>query len=156
MGDEFAGRRTKCAACGVALTVPAAAATDDFEAAEGPPKSGPVKATLIADGEPPRQRRKKKKKYDGMTRDEERDTVEAMNASMGRQVRFLRSVAFLGGGLVTLAVLAVAFLALQDMPVLLAIIMGGWTGLAILATGVGVACAVARGALGLLNSYVES
>ena len=155
MGDEFAGRRTKCAACGVALTVPAAAATDDFEAAEGPPKSGPVKATLIADGEPPRQRRKKKK-YDGITRDDERDTVEAMNASTGRQVRVLRSVAFLGGGLVTLAVLAVAFLALQDQPVLLAIIMGGWTGLAILATGVGVACAVARGALGLLNSYVES
>lgn len=36
--DEFAARRTKCKACGVALTVPAAApAGDDFEVVEGPP-----------------------------------------------------------------------------------------------------------------------
>src|SRR5438876_539738 len=79
--DEFAGKRTRCPACGVALAVPAAAATEaasDVELVdEDSPLAKPapvrVRAVGVAEAEPepeaektapapPRKKKKKKKK----------------------------------------------------------------------------------------------
>lgn len=156
--DEFATRRTKCKACGVVLTVPTAPVADDFEVVEEPPPPlarKPVKAAVIADDEPVRKRRKKAKaKYKGMTREEERELADGLNAVAARRGRVIRSVAFVVLGVVILLGDAVLFVFRKDFFALDEGMQGRFT-LGMIAFAAMGLVGIGKGAWSLLTGQME-
>ena len=115
--DSFAGKRFKCKVCGSVGTVPAAVADEaEFEFVDDPLPPVAVKKAVkavevIEDDvgeepeprpEPRRKKKRKKKQSEGMTREEERDLIDKLNATDERRKRTLRGVAFLVLGIVVL------------------------------------------------------